>query len=132
MKSSDRRLGPSQGLPMGLLCLALLLGALLRSAHEIAVPHRVCELHGTLEHGTLLHDGDEAAGDSAGVRFRPASTPHEECELAAFTRHEEAVRPEAPPAVDRIGGARLAVHAPRVPPPARPLFGRAPARSPPA
>ena len=72
-----------------LLVLLLFVSSLaLSAAHRILTPHRMCEVHGTLEHDTLA--AQEAAPESAptGPVYRSQGRTHEECELGPCLRSE--------------------------------------------
>jgi len=133
MGCSKRRRGSAfRGLPLALVALALLAAGIVRTAHEILVPHRVCQVHGTLEHGSAsVAAADEAVRDGL-PRLAPWAAAHEECELAPFTRTEPLLAPAPQPGLDLRLEARRAPLPPCVPPPRSALFRRSPSRSPPA
>src|SRR5262245_12780087 len=56
--------------------------------HWMAVPHRLCEVHGTIEHGRASEVASAPAPPLHGPRIRPLDGHHEECELGPLARTE--------------------------------------------
>jgi hypothetical protein len=126
----------SRGARGALLIVALLVANLLAgAAHLITVPHRLCQIHGELEHGRdsadsgvrQVHQGVQLSASEGG-----ADHAHAGCPLGLCLRTEAS--PMCLPA-----GAALVLQLPRkpLPVPAEPvpdpaLFLLAPSRSPPA
>lgn len=123
-----------------LLLLFFLGGTLARTLHQITVPHRLCQVHGTIEHGLdteLLARGSaeecqpELSQDE-GTHRRPDPAAHEECEVACFTRTENAL----PLQVQRTSALLLEPNGPHFVrqflAPRTALYRQAPSRSPPA
>jgi len=116
--------------------LALLGGTLARFAHQITVPHRLCQVHGTIEHG--LDDGPASRAelargpDAGGPKVRPVPGAHEECEFATFARTEHALVLAAPRVVlARLEPCAKAFFAAELPPESA-RYRWAPSRAPPA
>ena len=116
------------------LLLVFLGGALARTTHDITVPHRLCQVHGTIEHGlAAVRDVADRPAQDDGPWYRPNPGPHEECELAPFTRPEKSALPLSD---CRLGLAVLeprgAIFVPAVLAPRIAVYLQAPSRSPPA
>ena len=100
-------------------------------AHWLTVPHRVCEVHGTIEHG-LVSDASVPADPSPDAPVaRETEPPHDECTLGPLARMDA-----LPPAHVEVRGQFVAeecgrAFVPAVPTAAVPLFLLAPSRSPP-
>jgi hypothetical protein len=115
-----------------LLAFALFGGAVQRLVHELAVPHRLCRVHGSIEHGVEVESLAPRAAESDGPRYRGDPVRHEECDLPPLARTETAL----------VLAESFSVVAPLVPcgtsfvpaalPPPSVLHLEAPSRSPPA
>jgi hypothetical protein len=118
--------------------LAFLGSAFAAGAHWIAVPHRVCDVHGTIEHGSedvrdLAGQADAlAARAHEGPIVRASGDEHEECSLGACARREALLPVHVDTAgrilPDPVGRVFVASDAT----PSVPLLLQAPSRSPPA
>ena len=120
----------------GAACLVMLLlclgGALANASHQLAVPHRVCQVHGRIEHGLAEAPAAAGPGREAGPLVERKATPHEECGFAPFTRPEPALAPVAQSGFVVLLEPRAA-NPPQPDLPARSeLYLWAPSRSPPA
>ena len=112
-----------------LLVLLLLLGSLgARALHWIATPHRMCEIHGTVEHETLTAQDSE--GPPAGPAYRSAGRTHEECSLGPCLR-SEALALQDTRVTEAFRQRESAAQLPHEPLPERTRHGLAPSRSPP-
>ena len=112
--------------------LAFLGSTFAAGTHWLTVPHRLCEVHGTIEHGLATEAKRPAVPRAAGPIVREGERPHEECALGPFARMEA-----LPPAHVAQRGLFVAeecgrVLVPEAPAASVPLFLLAPSRSPPA
>lgn len=114
-----------------LLVLLLLVGSLgARALHWIATPHRLCEVHGTLEHELVAAQESAPATPASGPVYRPEGRAHEECALGPFLRGEVLPLAETRCVASFARVVRVGERPPeRLPEQTR--FGLAPSRSPP-
>jgi len=120
--------------------LALLSAWILQTAHWIAVPHRVCEVHGALEHGLAAEvsatpPGERARAPGSGARveatYAASTARHEGCALGPFD-HREALLPlVAARSFEPALEGRATAERPRDAQHSVPLLALAPSRSPP-
>jgi hypothetical protein len=99
--------------------------------HWLTVPHRLCEVHGTVEHGLASDARGPATPCPAGPVVRERERPHDECMLGPLARTEAIPLPHV-----ELRGGFVAEECGRVPVPAAPAasvprFLLAPSRSPP-
>jgi hypothetical protein len=116
------------------LLFATLGSSLARVAHFIAVPHRLCEIHGTIEHGAdPLVQGNEPAGlpEAGHPRVVAGDAPHEECGFGPCARVEALPSVTAEIQVRLVPERRTRVLVPDEPDPSIPILRLAPSRSPP-
>lgn len=117
----------------GVLLLLVLVGSsLARTAHWLAVPHRLCEVHGTLEHGLAADGVASARAGADGPSYRQRVKEHDECTFGPLGRTEVAPLPAAPHLSGVELPSRPEVFVPPEPAPSVPLLFLAPKRSPPA
>ena len=125
--------GPATFLVFLLAYLGSAFGA---GAHSISIPHRLCELHGTIEHGPA----DAGVATPAPSRHTPPSSgpivrasegAHHECSLGACARTEAALVPDQPAPARVLGEPRVVALVPAEATPSTPLLLLAPSRSPP-
>lgn len=126
---------------LGLVALLFLGSVLSSSAHWIATPHRLCSLHGALEHGTLGHEEHGAPADSGDASahqdvrepvYRSGGHGHEECPFSPWARTEILPLPDLASEAGWLARARVPVWVRVDPLPDRPLHLLAPSRSPPS
>ena len=110
--------------------LAYLCTTFAAGTHWLSVPHRLCEVHGTIEHGLAI-DRTPVCPTPAAPILRETERAHEECTLGPYTRTEAVLLAEAQEhglfLAERLG----CVFVPDAPTPSVPLFLLAPSRSPP-
>ena len=114
------------------LVLAFLGSTFAGGAHWLTVPHRLCEVHGTIEHGLARESSTPANPRPDAPVVRESEQPHDECTLGPLARMEA-----VPPAHVEARGQFVAEECGRVfvqaaPAPSVPLVLLAPSRSPPA
>lgn len=118
-------------------------GTLARTVHQSAVPHRLCEVHGTLEHAPepgsardshVEHSPEVSLVGSTdeGTPYRPDSEPHEECEVESLTRTGNGPRLEAASASVLLLEPNGTNFVRQTPAPRTAIHREAPSRSPPA
>jgi len=100
--------------------------------HWLAVPHRLCEVHGTIEHGRAIEVAIPIGPITPGPRVRPLDAPHEECDLGPLARTEGVVPASIEQRGQFVAEECGRVVAPDAPVLSVPLFLLAPSRSPPA
>lgn len=118
------------------LVLAFLGSTFAAGTHWLSVPHRLCEVHGTLEHGF----GGEIGSGPLSPAPLPDGTPvvtgegqsHEECELGPCARTEALLLPRTGEQGRFTGEERGRTFVPQHASPSVPLLLLAPSRSPPA
>ncbi len=98
------RSGRCLGTPRAGVLLVLLLAAavsLAKTAHWLSVPHRLCEVHGVLEHGVA--DGRDSSSPASasspapgGPHYQSTPSEHEDCECGPLARAEGALLTEPP------------------------------------
>jgi hypothetical protein len=112
------------------LGLAFVCSTFATGTHWLTVPHHLCEIHGTIEHGLALAPAPVAPTPAAPI-VRGNEREHEECALGPYTPTEAVLLGEAQGhglfLAERVGY----VFAPTAPTPSVPLFLLAPSRSPP-
>jgi hypothetical protein len=113
------------------LALAFLGSTFAAGAHWLAVPHRVCEIHGTIEHGRASEAATPAELPATGPIVGAAEQPHERCELGPVARTEAVLPPAPVSCVHVLAESRGRVFLPADPAPSVPLLLLAPSRSPP-
>jgi len=114
------------------LVLAFLGSTFAAGTHWLSVPHRLCEVHGTIEHGLASEATPPESTPPAGPIVREGVPPHDECALGPYTRAEMAL-------LAHVEGRGLFVAEPcgrafvsATAVASVPLFLLAPSRSPPA
>lgn len=116
--------------------LAYLGSAFAAGAHSISIPHRLCDVHGTIEHGTADSVATTAADAhgpiASGPIVRANDVAHHECSLGACARTEAALVPDTLALTSVLDEPRVLVRAPTEARPSVPLLFLAPSRSPPA
>ena len=123
-RASARR---RRSLLLVLLLLVSSLGA--RALHWLATPHRMCEIHGTLEHDVAAAP-DSAPETPTGPVYRPEGRSHEECSLGPCLRGE-ALPLQETRLVASFPHSESAALLPDAPPPEQARYRLAPSRSPP-
>lgn len=121
---------------LALVALLFLGSVLSSSAHWLATPHRLCSLHGAVEHGLVHGTPTDAESTTARTRTGPAyrsgGHAHEDCPFAPWARSEVLPLPALPVEAGRLLGApRLADRVRGEPLPEQALYLLAPSRSPP-
>ena len=127
----------ARSVPSWQLCLLLLLctgSTLARAVHWLAVPHRLCRVHGTLEHGSdaLESDAPLVASDPELPAYRAEGRAHDECPLGPQARIESTPLPDAPRVLGLPGALPLATLVESARATSIPLLFLAPKHSPPA
>jgi hypothetical protein len=112
-------------------CIALVLAFLGRTfaagTHWLTVPHHLCEVHNTIEHGVA----SAADPRSAGPIFRETERPHDECAFGPFARTEVVPLAQVERRGVFVAEERGRVFLPTAPAASVPLLLLAPSRSPP-
>ncbi len=129
-RGSRRRLGRCAQLLVALLLVSSWISS---AAHWISTPHRLCEVHRTLEHGWDTESGLRSARVPLGPVYGSEGRSHDECPLALLARTEAAPVPEHDCSRSSVpcpvGWVACLRSEPR---PESGLFFLAPSRSPPA
>jgi len=115
-----------------LLALLVLASWLAGAAHSVAIPHRMCEVHGTIEHGRWAKAAVPASRPLGPALENAGEATHEECSVGPFTRTEILPLPQCAAEVGVClapAGRSPLVRFDPIPDPA--LFLLAPSRSPP-
>ena len=116
-----------------LVVLLFAAGVLVSAAHRVTTPHRLCEVHGRLEHADDGAHELPTDGDPTGPAYGNEASMHEECHLGPFARTEVALLlPPDPVDSIELRPAGLAALPRAEPRPVSALFLLAPSRSPPA
>ena len=114
------------------LLLAFLGSTFAAGAHWLSVPHRLCEVHGTIEHG-LASDAMAPADPRPDVPFvRELEQPHDECALGPVARMEAVLLAHFEARGVFVAEECGRVFVPAAPAASVPLLLLAPSRSPPA
>ena len=114
--------------------LAFLGSAFAAGAHWLSVPHRLCEVHGTIEHGRP----EPAAAPTkhapvpAGPIVRAGDGTHDECSLGICARMESVLPAHVEVPLGFLAEPRGRVIVASDAAPSVPLLRLAPSRSPPA
>jgi hypothetical protein len=113
------------------LVLAFLGSTFAASAHWLSVPHRLCEVHGTIEHGLAPEPTPPENPLPRGPVAREPAPAHDGCSVGPYARIEA-----IPPAHDEGHGLLVAeprgrAFVPAAPVASVPLLLLAPSRSPP-
>lgn len=114
------------------LGLAYLSTTFAAGTHWLAVPHRLCEVHGTIEHGRAAEPGHAAEPVPAGPLVKAGEREHHECLLGPCARTEAVLLAHAEARAPFVAADRGRVHVPAAPSSSVPLLLLAPSRSPPA
>jgi hypothetical protein len=136
--SASHRRPAWRPLGLALLALAYLLGTFAEATHWLTTAHRLCEVHGTLEH---VADAEELGASGAvaqasptpeGPVLVPEPGAHDTCEVSDLAAPTPVpLDLDVPPSIPPTRVAAVAPP-PSVPLPSGPRHGLAPSRSPPA
>lgn len=114
------------------LGLAFLGSTVAAGAHWLSVPHRLCEVHGTIEHGLATDPDRPASPAPAGPIVRELERVHDECALGPCARTDAVLPARAQVRALFLAEECGSVVVPAAPASSVPLFLLAPSRSPPA
>lgn len=113
------------------LVLAFLGSTFAAGTHWLSVPHRLCEVHGTIEHGLAGDAHLPASPIPAGPIVREVERSHDECGLGPSARTEAMLLARAEEHGRFVAEDCGRVLVPAAPAPSLQLFLLAPSRSPP-